>query len=97
MHWIMNKFHALKYGYKMLTVLFHINIIASIILFIIIINILSIIINITINIIIIVIITPAMAKVMFSSLSVALFVGRSACLLATLRENGWADFHDFLG
>ena len=35
-----------------------------------------------------------MAKVMFSSLSVALSVCLSACLLATLRKNGWTDFHE---
>ena len=36
-----------------------------------------------------------MAKVTFSSLSVALSVCLSVCLLAALRENGWTDFHDF--
>ena len=47
-------------------------------------------------------ITSAMAKVMFSSLSVALSVCLSVCLsiclsvclLATLRKTGWTDFHD---
>ena len=36
-----------------------------------------------------------MAKVMFLSLSVALSVRQSVCLLATLRENDWTDFHEF--
>ena len=39
--------------------------------------------------------TSAMAKVRFSSLSVALSVCLSVCLLATLRENDWTDFHEF--
>ena len=44
-------------------------------------------------------ITSAMAKVMFSPLSVArvcLFVCLSVCLLATLRKNGWMDFHEII-
>ena len=42
----------------------------------------------------VIIITFAMAKVMFSSLSIALSVCLSVCLLATLRKNGRTDFHE---
>ena len=35
-----------------------------------------------------------MAKVMFSSLSIALSVCLSVCLLVTFRKNGWTDFHE---
>ena len=39
-------------------------------------------------------ITSAMAKAMFSSLSVARVVCLSVCLLAILRNNDWTDFHE---
>ena len=40
------------------------------------------------------IITSAMAKVMFSSLSIALSVCLSVCLIAILPKNCWTDFHE---